>query len=66
MTPAAAVIPPAVLRRLTLSLLGWRFTGGVWAGPTGPLLTEEAVDAMSPRRWAACVRRWRASAGALN
>jgi hypothetical protein len=61
MTPAAQVIPPPVLRRLLLSLWGWRFAEGIWSRG-GQRLTEEQVDTMSARRWAAFIRRWATSA----
>jgi hypothetical protein len=59
-------IPQAVTRRIILALLGYRCRGGVWAGPTGRLLTEEEVDAMPEPRWRAFVRRWLTSAVALH
>ncbi len=59
------VIPSPVLRRLTLSLLGWRFAAGVWS-LEGHTLTEEDVDRMSAQAWQAFVRLELVSAGAMN
>jgi hypothetical protein len=55
------VIPRAVDRRLLLALLGYRCVDGLWVGP-GPLVSEEAVDRMSPQAWGQWVRRWATSA----
>jgi hypothetical protein len=59
------LIPPPVQRRLTLSLLGWRFSAGVWRRGT-QTLTEEAVDTMSARAWQALIGRWAMPASAMN
>jgi hypothetical protein len=65
MTPTAGVIPQPVLRRLTLTMTGWRWDGSRWHRGA-EVLTEEAVDALNPQTWAACVRRWRAAASAMH
>jgi len=44
---ATRITPPPLVRRLTLSLLGWRFDAGVWSLGT-QTLTEEAVDTVAP------------------
>jgi hypothetical protein len=61
MTPTTGRIPPPILRRLCLSLGGWRFRDGVWILGR-QRLSEEQVDAMSPRRWARLIRPWATSA----
>jgi hypothetical protein len=60
------IIPPAVGRRLILALLGYRYQGDLWAGPSGPLFTDEQLDTMSERRWRAFVRCWLTSAAPTN
>jgi hypothetical protein len=60
------VLPTSLQRRLLLSLLGFRWRAGAWCGPHGPLLTEEQVDRMTAAQWTRYLRRWRASASAMN
>jgi hypothetical protein len=59
------VIPTPVLRRLTLSLLGFRFSSGLWV-LGDDLLSEEAVDRMSPQTWERWIGRWMTAASAMN
>jgi hypothetical protein len=55
----------AVNRRLILSMIGWRFSAGIWS-LDGETLSDEEVDCMPPEGWEQFMRLSLGSAAVVN
>ncbi len=44
-------------RRTALASIGFRWQGNMWRRGR-VVLSDAAIDAMEPRAWAQCLRRW--------
>jgi hypothetical protein len=59
------LIPTPVQRRLVLTLLGYRWLGGVWCTEVHTL-TEQAIDDMDELSWTTFLDHWLTSATSAN